>query len=95
MKKLTFILGVLMMSITANAKSLVVYYSKTGEQYGVGTITEGNTAKVAKEIAAQTGADILELKTVKKYPEGYKANIFDKLYNFRGKNNGISKRLCF
>lgn len=32
MKKLIFILGVLMMSITANAKSIVVYYSKTGEQ---------------------------------------------------------------
>ncbi len=73
MKKMIFILGVLMMAGFANAKSIVVYYSKTGEQYGVGTITEGNTAKVAKEIASQTGADILELKTVKKYPEGYKA----------------------
>ena len=65
MKKLIFILGVLMMAGFANAKSIVVYYSKTGEQYGVGTIAEGNTAKVAKEIASQTGADILELKTVK------------------------------
>ena len=32
MKKLTFILGVLMMASFANAKSIVVYYSKTGEQ---------------------------------------------------------------
>ena len=32
MKKLIFILGVLMMSITANAKSIVVYYSNSGEQ---------------------------------------------------------------
>ncbi len=62
-----------MMACFANAKSIVVYFSKTGEQYGVGTITEGNTAKVAKEIAAQTGADIFELKTVKNYPEDYKA----------------------
>jgi len=32
MKKLIFILGVLMMASFANAKSIVVYYSKTGEQ---------------------------------------------------------------
>ena len=73
MKKSILILGVLMMAGFANAKSIVVYFSKTGEQYGVGTITEGNTAKVAKEIASQTEADIFELKTVKKYPEGYRA----------------------
>ena len=56
----------------ANAKSIVVYFSKTGEQYGVGVIKEGNMAKVAKEIALQTGSDIFELKTVKNYPKGYK-----------------------
>ena len=71
MKKLALILGVIFMTGIANAKSIVVYYSKTGEQYGVGVIKEGNTAKVAKEIALQTGADLLELKTVKEYPEGY------------------------
>ena len=32
MKKLIFILGVLMMAGFANAKSIVVYYSKIGEQ---------------------------------------------------------------
>ena len=37
-------------------KSIVVYFSHTGENYSVGVITVGNTAKVAKEIAAQTGA---------------------------------------
>ena len=83
MKKLIFILGVLMMASFANAKSIVIYYSKTGEQYGVGTITEGNTAKVAKEIASQTGADILELKTVKKYPEGYKATTEEAMKEIR------------
>ncbi len=71
MKKLALFLGVIFMTGIANAKSIVVYYSKTGEQYGVGVIKEGNTAKVAKEIALQTGADLLELKTVKEYPEGY------------------------
>ena len=56
----------------ANAKSIVVYYSKSGEQYSVGVVKEGNTAKVAKEIALQTASDILELKTVKEYPEDYR-----------------------
>ena len=42
--------------INKNAKALVVYFSRTGEQYSVGNITKGNTAFVAEEIAAQTGA---------------------------------------
>ena len=56
-----------------NAKSIVIYFSKTGEQYNVGVINEGNTAKVAKEIARQTNSDIWEIVPVKKYPEAYKA----------------------
>lgn len=40
---------------------LVVYFSRTGEQYGVGVIDEGNTAIVAKAIAEQTGADLFEI----------------------------------
>lgn len=42
----------------AQSNILVVYFSHTGENYSVGTITEGNTAKVAREIAAQTGATV-------------------------------------
>ena len=40
---------------------LVVYFSRTGEQYTVGVIEEGNTAIVAKMIAGQTGADLFEV----------------------------------
>lgn len=40
---------------------LVVYFSRTGEQYTVGVINEGNTAIVAKMIAEKTGADIFEI----------------------------------
>ena len=40
---------------------LVVYFSRTGEQYNVGVIDEGNTAIVAKAIADQTGADLFEI----------------------------------
>ena len=40
---------------------LVVYFSRTGEQYTVGVIDEGNTAIVAKMIAEKTGADTFEI----------------------------------
>ena len=57
-----------------NHKVLVVYFSRTGEQYGVGNITEGNTAIVAKIIAEKTNGDLFEIKVVKdNYPEGYNA----------------------
>ena len=52
-------------------KSMIIYFSHAGENYSVGFITEGNTAKVAKEIAAQTGAEIWELKEKEPYPEKY------------------------
>ena len=58
----------------SNKKILVVYFSKTGEQYGVGNITEGNTAIVAKMIAEATNADIFEIKLKNDtYPTAYKA----------------------
>ena len=40
---------------------LVVYFSRTGEQYTVGVIDEGNTAIVAKMISEKTGADTFEI----------------------------------
>lgn len=48
-------------SVTGDGKILVVYFSRTGEQYTVGVIEEGNTAIVAKMIADQTGADLFEV----------------------------------
>ena len=59
------------MNGTAGGKMLVVYFSRAGENYNVGRITEGNTAKLAKEIAAQTGADLFEIVPETAYPEGY------------------------
>ena len=57
-----------------NKKVLVVYFSKTGEQYGVGHITEGNTAIVAKMIAEKTNGDLFEIKLKNDtYPTAYKA----------------------
>ena len=40
---------------------LVVYFSRTGEQYNVGEIDQGNTAIVAEMIADETGADAFEI----------------------------------
>ena len=57
-----------------NKKVLVVYFSRTGEQYSVGNIKEGNTAIVAKMIADKTGADLFEIKLVNDtYPASYTA----------------------
>ena len=40
---------------------LVVYFSRTGEQYTVGVIDHGNTAIVAEMIADETGGDLFEI----------------------------------
>ena len=45
----------------ANRDILVVYFSRTGEQYTVGVIDKGNTAIVAEMIADSTGADMFEI----------------------------------
>lgn len=58
-------------TMNKNHKALVVYYSRTGENYAVGNIAEGNTAIVAKMIAERTGADLFEVKTVKAYAADY------------------------
>ncbi len=53
------------------SKVLVAYFSRTGENYSVGTISEGNTAVIAKIIAEETGADLFEIKPVTPYPDDY------------------------
>ena len=40
---------------------LVVYFSRTGEQYTVGVIDKGNTSIVADMIAEAAGADLFEI----------------------------------
>lgn len=56
------------------SKSLIVYFSRTGEQYSVGNITEGNTAIIAQMIADKTGGDLFEIKVAQdNYPKGYMA----------------------
>ena len=45
-----------------NKKILIAYFSRTGEQYGVGNIKEGNTAIIAKILSEKTGGDLFEIK---------------------------------
>ena len=47
---------------TVEHKAIVVYFSRAGEQYGVGTIEKGNTAIIAEMIAAKTNADTFEIE---------------------------------
>lgn len=46
---------------TTGSKVLVVYFSRTGEQYGVGVIEKGNTEIVAELVAELTGADLYQV----------------------------------
>ena len=55
----------------AQGKILVAYFSRVGNEYSVGNVTKGNTAKVAEIIAEKTGADIFEIKPVQSYPVDY------------------------
>lgn len=52
-------------------KVLIVYFSRTGENYSVGHISIGNTAKIAGYIKDYTGGDTFEIIPAVPYPEGY------------------------
>ena len=49
---------------------IVVYFSRTGDQYGVGVIDKGNTSIIADMIIEATGADSFEIlpKDADRYP---------------------------
>lgn len=55
-------------SAESAADSIVIWFSLAGEQYGVGEITEGNTAIIADMIAEKTGSDTFEIVPVTPYP---------------------------
>ncbi|MBR1646229.1 MAG: NAD(P)H-dependent oxidoreductase [Selenomonadaceae bacterium] len=58
---------------SSGKKILVLYFSRTGEEYNVGNITKGNTAIVADLIAQKLNADKFEIKAAKPYPDSYEA----------------------
>ena len=55
----------------SGSKTLIVFFSRTGENYNVGTISTGNTAIVAELIAESTGADLFKIVPVVPYPDNY------------------------
>ncbi len=55
----------------ATEKTLVVFFSHTGENYAVGNIKVGNTKRVADAISAITGADLFEIVADKSYDMPY------------------------
>ena len=71
MKKLIsllLIVAFITMGASLAEGALVSYFSHAGENYNVGVIEEGNTAKLAKVIAEQTGAELFEIVPVVDYP---------------------------
>ena len=72
----------------SKSRTLVVYFSRAGEQYKVGVVKKGNTAFVAEEIAKQTGADLFEIKPKKDvYP-----NKYDPLIDYAKKEQSKKER---
>ena len=60
------------------ANNLIVYYSRTGENYvngNVKTLTKGNTETVAEFIQKAVGGDLFRIETVKEYAADYYACI--------------------
>lgn len=62
-------------SYAAEAKSIVIFFSRADENYSVGYIKTGNTKILADMIAEKTGSDIFEVKPAKTYPADYETCI--------------------
>lgn len=54
-----------------NSDTLIVYFSRTGENYNVGNIEVGNTAMLASYIKEYLKCDSFEIVPVDKYPDNY------------------------
>lgn len=65
---------IILSAFTTSAQTLVVYYSREGQNYtseGIVNLKVGNTRVVAEKIQSLTGADIFRLETVRTYSEDY------------------------
>lgn len=54
-------------------KILVAFFSRTGENYAVGHIEQGNTHIVAELIASATGGTLFRIEPSTPYPDDYRA----------------------
>ena len=86
MRKITLLLAGILLSIACygyqknvtksdlmmnKGKILIVFFSHSGENYGVGNIKVGNTKLVAEHIQKRTGGDLFEIEAEKSYNMPY------------------------
>ena len=76
---------------TLGSNVLVVYFSRTGEQYRVGVIDKGNTAIVAEMIIEATGADSFEILP----QEDYYPYTYDELTDVAKKEQNENARPAY
>lgn len=77
------------------AKTLVIYYSRTGENYVNGSIqnlTKGNTEIVAEFIQKAVHADLFQVETIKTYDADYYACIDDAKAELRNQDRPELKK---
>nr|WP_294999540.1 flavodoxin [uncultured Methanobrevibacter sp.] len=55
----------------SNSDTLIVYFSRTGENYNVGNVEVGNTAMLASYIKEYLKCDSFEIVPMDKYPDNY------------------------
>lgn len=75
----------------SSGTSLVLVFSRAGENYGVGTVEVGNTMVLARMIAEKTGANLFEIERAEPYPEAYDACCDEALEE---KNSGARPELA-
>ena len=86
MRKITLLLAGILLSIACygyqknvtksdlmmnKGKILIVFFSYSGENYGVGNIKVGNTKLIAEHIQKRTGGDLFEIEAEKSYNMPY------------------------
>lgn len=60
------------MATNAPSKSLIIYFSRAGENYSVGVVDKGNTEIVAEYVQELTGADMFKVEPTVPYSENYR-----------------------
>lgn len=75
-----------------SGKTLVVYFSRTGEQYSVGVIDKGNTAIVAEMITEKTGADLWEVIPAE---DNYPTDSYNELTDIAKKEQDDNERPAY
>ena len=76
------------------AKNLIIYYSKTGQNYvngSVKTLTKGHTEYCAEFIQKAVGGDLFQIETVKEYAADYYACIDEAKAELRMKDRPALK----